>query len=98
LRSSMLGATYKTGQRIPESGIYVVAHREHRLPHEVTLVEGETFPRCSKCGNLVEFVLDQAVPFQPGVSSQVVRVYALPDLDDDQRPNPLQLGIPHSGR
>jgi hypothetical protein len=48
---------YKTGKRIPQSGIYEVTHGEHRLPHEVTLISGEIFPPCSKCANAVRFKL-----------------------------------------
>src|SRR3569623_1634821 len=46
---------FKTGQNVPESGIYRVVHAEHRLPHEVTLLRGEAFPRCAKCADQVEF-------------------------------------------
>lgn len=83
---------YKTGQKIPDSGIYRVIHREHRLPHEVTLLAGETFPRCSKCGTEVEFELIKAVPSPDNRSSFSVRLYALPDLDEPPA-NPLSLGI-----
>lgn len=40
--------TFRTGEPIPESGIYRVIHKAHRLPHEVTLVWGQAFPRCAK--------------------------------------------------
>jgi len=88
-----MGARYKTGQEIPDSGIYKVFHQQHRLPHEVTLLKGETFPRCAKCGDLVEFELIQAAPYQRDGTSFCVRLYALPDLDDPQPANPLRLGI-----
>jgi YjzC-like protein len=87
----MVEQPYKTGEAIPTSGIYTVVHEEHRLPHEVTLLKGETFPRCAKCGNLVKFLLMQAVECDRSNAS--VRVYALPDLDDENV-NPLRLGIP----
>ena len=48
---------YRTGLKIPSSGIYVVRHKQHRLPHEVTLLKGETFPPCAKCRNAVQFEL-----------------------------------------
>jgi hypothetical protein len=87
-----MAETYKTGQIIPETGIYTVLHKQHRLPHQVTLIKGETFPRCAKCGNLVEFVLIQAVAVDR--SNDSVRLYALPDLDDHTSVNPLRLGLP----
>ena len=83
---------YRTGEAIPASGIYTVIHKEHRLPHQVTLLKGETFPRCAKCGNLVEFLLLEAVEGERSNAS--VRLYALPDLDDETSVNPLRLGIP----
>ena len=84
---------YKTGHRIPESGIYKVTHLQHRLPHEVTLIKGETFPRCAKCGDLVSFELVHSAPDQ-GALSTSIHIYALPDLDDEGPINPLTLGIP----
>ncbi len=36
--------SYATGQKVPASGIYEVRHREHQLPHEVTLLKDETSP------------------------------------------------------
>jgi hypothetical protein len=85
--------TFTTGERIPESGIYRVVHRQHRLPHVVTLLKNETFPRCVKCGNLVEFELVLAAEhYRDGEAT--VRIYALPDLDDRKRIKPLSLGLP----
>jgi two-component system, chemotaxis family, chemotaxis protein CheY len=85
---------YSTGQAIPRSGIYTVFHEQHRLPHEVTLLEGEVFPHCAKCGDLVEFVLDQTAPYAPNPTQSPIRLFALPDLDEMQPPNPLRLGLP----
>jgi two-component system, chemotaxis family, chemotaxis protein CheY len=92
--AAVVGVRYSTGQAIPKSGIYTVFHEKHRLPHEVTLIEGETFPRCAKCGDLVEFVLDQSAPYAPNAAQFPVRLFALPDLDEVQPPNPLRLGLP----
>jgi hypothetical protein len=78
----MRGMRFKTGEQIPYSGIYKVIHRQHRLPHQVTLLRGETFPRCAKCGDLVAFILVQAVSLEDGLSSFRVRLYVLPELDD----------------
>jgi hypothetical protein len=52
--------TFQTGEPIPESGIYRVIHKTHRVPHEVTLFSGQNFPRCSKCKDAVQFELIQA--------------------------------------
>jgi hypothetical protein len=68
---------YRTGQKIPQSGIYKVIHSEHRLPHDVTLISGEVFPRCASCGNHVQFELVQAAA-AVGASGFRVVVYELP--------------------
>jgi len=88
----MGAATYRTGQQVSESGIYKVVHQQHRLPHEVTLLKYETFPRCAKCGDRVEFELVHSAPSQRGTSVSV-HLYALPDLDDEEPVNPLALGL-----
>jgi hypothetical protein len=69
---------YKTGLRIPQSGIYRVHHSEHRLPHDVTLLAGEYFPRCAQCGLDVQFELVRAAPEVNNSDFQVV-VYELPE-------------------
>jgi hypothetical protein len=73
---------YRTGQKIPESGIYRVTHDEHRLPHEVTLLKGAQFPRCSKCRNAVRFA---AVSLAPRLDSlrERVTIYELPAISED---------------
>lgn len=48
---------FLTNAKIPETGIYKVFHSAHRLPHEVTLLEAQFFPTCSRCGTAVEFEL-----------------------------------------
>ena len=85
--------TFKTGQLIPASGIYRIVHRQHRLPHIVTLLKNETFPRCIKCGNLVEFELVLAAEHYRNTEAGV-RLYALPDLDDEKQTKPLTFGLP----
>lgn len=32
-------------------------HARHRVSHEVTLIAGESFPRCAECGSDVRFEL-----------------------------------------
>ena len=72
---------YRTGERIPASGIYRVYHLAHRVPHEVTLIEGEKFPRCQKC--------EEAVAFEPlrispdHETKSVIVLYQLPEIDPD---------------
>jgi hypothetical protein len=74
---------FHTGQTVPESGIYKVIHAGHRLPHEVTLLAGHIFPRCSKCKDAVQFqVVRQAVTPDADPNFKVV-VYELPVLDDE---------------
>ncbi len=62
--ASRLGAIYMPGQRtfspgenVPESGIYRVTHRRHRVPHEITVLAGQKFPVCRRCGLQVSFEL-----------------------------------------
>ena len=48
---------FRVGESILASGVYRVYHNRHRVSHEVSLFAGETFPRCSKCGEDVHFEL-----------------------------------------
>lgn len=54
------------------SGVYRVYHDSHRLMHEATLLAGDVFPLCRRCGDQVRFELvrslrDQDVlPFRSG--------------------------------
>ena len=73
---------YRTGQAVPESGIYRVVHGEHRLPHEVTLLKDQTFPRCAKCADLVEFEPLALAPTLGERRGQIV-LYELPEIDED---------------
>jgi hypothetical protein len=49
--------TLASGSRAPQSGIYLAVHYRHRLPHEITALEGERFPTCAHCGERVRFEL-----------------------------------------
>lgn len=53
---------YRVGDLVPFSGIYHVAHGDHRLPHEITLLAGHIFPHCSQCGDAVTFELLAVAP------------------------------------
>ncbi len=75
----------RTGSTVPESGIYRVFHEQHRLPHEVTLLHGQKFPSCEKCGTAVEFELVKSAPHIVRDSSFQVTLYSLPVLQDPFR-------------
>ncbi len=75
-----MAEAYKTGATVPHSGIYRVSHSEHRLPHEVTLLRGNPFPPCSKCGNDVVYDLLRAVT----VDRFSVVLNAIPEMTDSQ--------------
>ncbi|HEY5030441.1 MAG TPA: hypothetical protein VIK39_18700 [Candidatus Angelobacter sp.] len=78
---------FRTDETVPQSGIYKVQHRKHRLPHEVTLLQDQQFPRCAKCQNAVTFELVRDVNTEnDGIrryTSQIC-LYELPVLDDEQ--------------
>lgn len=48
---------FKSGDEVPESGVYTVIHEGHRPSHAATIFKGERFPVCAHCGPLVRFVL-----------------------------------------
>lgn len=52
---------FYAGEVIPASGIYRVIHSNHQA-QEVTLLQGEIFPVCHKCGNKTYFELLREVP------------------------------------
>jgi len=56
-----MDATFKPGEMAPCSGIYHVRHAQHRLDHCVTILEGERFPVCRKCGEYVRFRLQGSI-------------------------------------
>jgi hypothetical protein len=66
--------------------MYSVLHAEHRLPNEVTLMDGHTFPSCEKCAAPVEFLFLRAVTNPAIVSGREpfhVVIHALPVLEDE---------------
>lgn len=73
---------FRTGQKVPESGIYRVTHQEHRLPHEVTLLKDADFPRCSKCKEAVSFDVVSLAPRLDSLRERVT-LYELPDLSNE---------------
>ena len=68
--------SFKTGQVVPQNGVYRVTHSEHRLPHQVTLLRAAFFPPCSKCGFDVRFKLLRGVT----VDSFKVVLNSLPEV------------------
>ena len=69
----------RTGCAVPDSGIYRVTHAEHRLPAEVTLIQNQSFPRCSKCNDPVYFGLLRSAP-SVGDDGFSITLYELPEL------------------
>jgi hypothetical protein len=47
----------KSGDAVPESGVYTVIHDRHRPSHAATIFKGERFPTCAQCGTQVRFML-----------------------------------------
>lgn len=52
---------HSPGEVVPETGIYTVNHKSHRLIHEATLIHGDRFPICRQCGREVRFELHRGV-------------------------------------
>lgn len=75
---------FKSSSIIPESGIYRVIHAQHRLPHEVTLIGGQSFPPCGKCHEEVRFELVRELPDLERERRGHVSLYSLPVLDDEE--------------
>ncbi len=74
-----------TGDTVPASGIYKVRHEGHRLPHEVTLLQGQAFPRCSKCEDRVTFEIVRVIP-ELGDRRERITVYELPTIEHENPP------------
>lgn len=69
-----------TGCPVPENGFYRIRHSQHRLPKEVTLFIGQSFPRCSKCSESVYFELIRCAPSLGMTRRSDVALYELPEL------------------
>ena len=48
---------FKAGELVPASGVYRVLHSAHRASHEVSMIAGETLPKCKTCGDSVAYQL-----------------------------------------
>ncbi len=75
---------FRSGQTIPQSGLYRVVHAEHRLAHEVTLLENAVFPACSQCQNSVHFELLRSAPQITHDRDFRIRLYSLPVIEPDE--------------
>ncbi len=82
---SISDAFHKTGSVVPDNGIYAVRHEEHLLPAEVTLMQGEIFPRCEACEGEVQFRLLRKLVERDPVFRFRVQLYQLPVLDQRER-------------
>jgi len=80
---SKAGNQFLCGNKIPESGIYRVVHRSHRLPHEVTLLRDQLFPRCTRCEDSVSFELLRSAP-DITLAPFKVALYAIPASDEEE--------------
>jgi hypothetical protein len=85
-----------TDEVVRQSGIYKVRHKKHRLPHEVTLLRDQYFPRCAKCDTAVVFQLVRAVVDEAEslIFSSRIQLYELPVLEDD---TPIEDDTPLAG-
>ncbi len=85
---------FRPGDAIPQTGIYRVFHSNHRLSHDVTLLQGEKFPECITCKDDVHFELLRPAP-QIGTDAsfmrEPIRLYQIPHLDDqDEQQEPIK--------
>ena len=87
---------FTSGQVVPNSGIYTVTHAEHRLPHQVTLLEGQRFPACGTCGEAVRFEIARPIRGIQDRREQIL-LYSLPELENDTDANESGLSD-HTGQ
>jgi len=76
---------FYTDEVVPQSGIYKVRHHRHRLPHEVTLLRDQYFPRCAQCDTAVMFELVRAVmdESETALFPRSICLYELPVIEAD---------------
>ena len=79
-----MAKTYTSSETIPASGIYRVIHAQHRLPHEVTLIDGQVFPPCAKCHDEVRFELVRGLPALDRERRGSVSLYSLPVMEEEE--------------
>jgi len=88
--------TFHTDEVVRQSGIYKVQHKKHRLPHEVTLLRDEYFPRCAQCDGAVIFELVRAVMDEAETGTSQIHLYELPAIEDDTD-TPMEDDTPKAG-
>src|SRR5947209_16288558 len=55
---------FSAGETVRETGIYEVIHdHAHRIAHEVVMLNGDSFPPCDTCQELVRFRLIRTAPY-----------------------------------
>jgi hypothetical protein len=59
-------------------------HDQHRLPTEVTLLQNQSFPRCSKCSAPVYFELVRSAPAAGRNPGFAVLLYELPEVAEQE--------------
>lgn len=79
---------FATGEVVPASGIYSVRHLVHRLFAEVALFKGETFPKCARCSDVVNFQIVREFLGLDAAGTPTYRtpLYELAVLDADPEP------------
>jgi hypothetical protein len=81
----MLGqVTFHDREMVMATGIYRVIHVQHRLPTEVTLIQGHIFPGCSKCKSSVRFEFLRSIKPAPDFRINLFNLPELPDSDEGQ--------------
>jgi hypothetical protein len=60
MEGSTPGTDLQPGELCPQSGLYLVIHQAHRLPHKVVISHGDLLPSCRHCGEAVRFQLIMA--------------------------------------
>lgn len=66
------------GDAILHTGLYEVVHSGHRVNHFVVLLAGQTFPRCARCGDHVQFHLLEAASDTRDDPEFRVHLYEIP--------------------
>lgn len=77
-------SAFRSGDRIPESGIYRVCHEAHRLPEEVTLLGGQSFPVCSRCEEAVRFFLVRSASGMESAAGFRITLHELPVIEEPE--------------
>ena len=71
----------RSGESIPETGLYDVFHAKDLVMGQIVLRGGEEFPRCVECGNDMYFSLAYSTPeVMNDPSFQSLQVYEIPHL------------------